>query len=99
MKWNPIYNAIGAAAYVWTVGIVMNYVGQTHSNVPDTFIDPIVVLSLLVFSAALMGFLFFYYPAILLIENKKKEAVDFFLKTLGVFGLLTLVAVLTVLYT
>jgi Na+-transporting methylmalonyl-CoA/oxaloacetate decarboxylase gamma subunit len=50
-------------------------------------------LSLLVFSVAVMGFLFFYRPAVLLIENKKKEAVDYFFKTLGAFGAITAIVV------
>jgi hypothetical protein len=37
-----------------------------------------------------MAFLFFYRPAVLLIENKREEAVSFFLKTLGTFGVITI---------
>lgn len=47
------------------------------------------MLSLLVFSAAIMAFFFFYQPVVLLIEGKKKEALSYFLKTLGVFGVIT----------
>ncbi len=75
----------------------MNYMSATHSNEPDTMFAPIVALSLLVLSVATMGFLFFYRPVMLLIENKREEAIDFFLKTLGTFAVLTLLVVLTVL--
>ena len=44
-----------------------------------------------------MGFLFFYRPMGLLMENKRDEAVSFFLKTLGTFGAITLLVILTVL--
>jgi hypothetical protein len=97
MKWNPLYNAFGAAGYIWIVGILMHYVTAVNHNTPDTFLDPIIVLSLLVFSAAAMAFLFFYRPVVLLLENKRKEAVTYFLQTLGIFGVLTLLVALTLL--
>jgi len=39
-----------------------------------------------------MAFLFFYQPLLLLIEGKKKEAVTLFMKTVGVFAVITAVA-------
>jgi len=97
MKWNPFLNAVGAAAYIWGVGFLISYIGSLHRDTPDNLIGSIAALSLLVFSAAVMGFLFFYRPAVLLIENKKSEAVSFFLKTLGTFGVITLFVILTIL--
>ncbi|PIP65778.1 hypothetical protein COU77_04005 [Candidatus Peregrinibacteria bacterium CG10_big_fil_rev_8_21_14_0_10_49_16] len=97
MRWNPYLHAIGAAAYIWGVGLLIAYISSLHHDTPDTFTAPIVALSLLVFSVATMGFLFFYRPAVLLLEKKREEAVLFFLKTLGTFGVLTLLVVLTVL--
>jgi hypothetical protein len=88
---NPYLNAGAAAAYIALLGLLFQYIGQAKGNTPDTFIAPIAMLSLLVFSVALMGFLFFYRPAILLLENKRKEAVDYFFKTLATFGVITLV--------
>jgi len=97
MRWNPYLNAIGAAAYIWGVGFLIHYIGSLHRDTPDNLIGSIAALSLLVFSAAVMGFLFFYRSAVLLVENKRDEAIFFFLKTLGTFGVITLLVILTVL--
>jgi hypothetical protein len=84
MRWNPYINGLVAVAYA-----------RLHHDTPDNLIGSIAALSLFVCSAAVMVFLFFYRPAMLLIEKKHTEAVPFFLKTLGVFAGLTLLAVLT----
>jgi hypothetical protein len=44
-----------------------------------------------------MAYLFFYQPFILYFDNKKKEALDLFLKTILIFGVITLIF-LAVLY-
>lgn len=98
MKWNPFSNALGAAGYIWGVALFFQYLSLTQGDKPDSFMAPVGALSLLVFSVALMAFLFFYHPAILLIDNKKKEALSYFLKTLAIFGALTLVAFLAILF-
>jgi len=41
-----------------------------------------------------MAYLFFYQPLLLFIEGKKKEAVNLFVKTIGVFAAITLVILL-----
>lgn len=97
MLWNPYLNAIGAAVYIWGVGFLIQHIASLHHDIPDNLTGSIAFLSLVVFSAAVMGFLFFYRPAVLLVENKRDDAVFFFLKTLGTFGALTLLVILTVL--
>src|ERR1041384_2883538 len=92
MRWNPFVNALAAAAYIWGVGWLMDYITVTQQNTPYNIVDPIAAISLVVFSAAFMAFLFFYRPVVFLIENKKEEAISFFLKTLATFGLLALIA-------
>lgn len=93
MRWNPLINALAAAAYIGAIAFVMNYISSLRHDTPDTPLDGIAFLSLLVFSASVMAFLFFYRPAMLLIENKKQEALSYFFRTLGVFGVLTAVAI------
>lgn len=93
MRWNPFLNAIGAAAYIWGIALLFQYIEAVRGNTPDTFLDPIGALSLLVFSVACMGFLFFYQPVILLLENKKNEALSYFFKTLVTFGVITLLVI------
>jgi len=86
VRWNPILNAVSAVAYVVAVALLIHAISSVRANTPDTLLDSIAALSLFTFSAAVMGFLFCYQPVALLIENKKKEAVSYFLKTLGAFG-------------
>ncbi len=52
----------------------------------DTIFIPIAMLSLFVFSAATMSYLFLYEPLCLLVDGKKQEAALFFIKTLAIFG-------------
>ena len=72
----------------------MTFVTQPLRNKPDTFFAPIVFLSLLTLSVAVMAFLFFYQPLMLFIEGKKKEAVSLFVKTVGIFAAITMVALI-----
>lgn len=75
----------------------MTFVTEPLKNKPDTFFAPIVFLSLLTLSVAVMAFLFFYQPLALFIEGKKKEAIDLFAKTVGIFAIITIIS-LTLLY-
>lgn len=97
MTKNPVVNALSASAYIIVGVSVMSFVSQTLRNKPDTFFAPIVFLSLLTLSVAVMAFLFFYQPLLFLIEGKKKEAFDLLVKTIGVFAAITIVA-LTLLF-
>lgn len=97
MTKNPILNAFGASAYIFLVVAVMNFVTEPMNNKPDTFFAPIIMLFVLTLSVAVMAYLFFYQPFILYFDNKKKEALDLFLKTVLIFGAITLIF-LTILY-
>ena len=97
MSKNPLVNAFSAAAYIFLVVTVMNFVTQPLRNKPDTFFAPITVLFVLTLSVAVMAFLFFYQPLMLFIEGKKKDAVNLFAKTVGIFVGMT-VAVLILLF-
>lgn len=88
---NPIINAFAASAYIIFVVSVMTFVTAPLRNKPDTFFAPITMLFMLTLSVAVMAFLFFYQPLQLFIEGKKKQAVDFFAKTVGVFAAITAV--------
>jgi NADH:ubiquinone oxidoreductase subunit 6 (subunit J) len=93
MKWNPLLNAAAASAYIGAVAVFMGFIESIRHDTPDTLLDGMGFISLFVFSAAVMAFLFFYQPALKLLENKRAEAVAYFLKTLAIFGAIT-VAVL-----
>lgn len=94
MTKNPFINALSASAYIVIIAFMMNFISQTQRNKPDTFFAPVVVLSVLTLSAALMAYLFFYQPLRLFIEGKKKDAVKLFGQTIGVFGAFTAVALI-----
>ncbi len=89
MKWNPLLNAASATAYIGAVVLFLHYIESIRHDTPDTIIDGLGFISLVVFSASVMAFLFFYQPVLLLVEHKKAEAVSYFLKTLGIFGVIT----------
>jgi len=86
---NPVINALLAMSYIVAlVSAVFN--SPNDAEHVGSIIMPIAILSLLVLSVAVMAYLFFYQPILLFIENKKTEAVHFFLKTVGSFAILTL---------
>src|SRR4030065_122198 len=90
----PIINALSALIYILVVVTVMTFATQPLKNKPDTFFAPITLLSVLTLSVAVMAFLFFYQPLQLFIEEKKKEAVNLFVKTVGIFAVFTAVVLI-----
>ena len=94
MSKNPIINALSASAYIILGVMVMTFVTHPLKNKPDTFFAPIVFLSLLTLSVAVMAILFFYKPLMLFIEGKKKDAVNLFIKTVGIFAAITAVVLI-----
>lgn len=89
MSKNPILNALGASSYIALVVSLLNFVSQTQSDKPDTAFAPVAFLSLFTLSAAVMAYLFFYQPLLLFIEGQKKQAVNLFIRTVGVFAVFT----------
>lgn len=78
----PLMRAVAAAAYI--VGIV--FVIHGLSRFEDNLLFPMTFLSLLVLSALAMGYLFVWEPLRLYLDNKKEEAVKFFVRTVGYFA-------------
>ncbi len=91
MTKNPIINAFSASGYIILVATIMHIVSQTQGNKPDTFFAPVVFLSLLTLSVTVMAYVFFYQPLHLFIEGKKKQALNLFVQTVGVFAGITVV--------
>ncbi len=89
MKWNPFINAITAFLYIGTIITLLRFVEKVRGNTPDTFIDGMAAISLFTTSAVVMGFLFFYQPLVLIINKETRAALTFFLKTIGVFSIIT----------
>ncbi|MDP3725965.1 MAG: hypothetical protein Q8R36_02080 [bacterium] len=97
MSKNPFLNALAASLYITFIASVLYYGPKITPHV-DAVIVPIVILSLFVLSAAIMGYLFLYEPAQLFLEGEKKKATQLFLQTVGVFALITLLILVTLLY-
>ena len=94
MSKNPFLNALAATVYIVLVASFMYY-GPFVDRHLEGVIIPIVVLSLFVFSAATMGFIFLYQPFQLFLEDRKKESVSLFLKTMVAFAGITVALVAT----
>ena len=93
MSKNPLVNALSASVYIILIATVMRFLTRL-GNEPDTFFAPVVFLSLVTLSAAVMAYLFFYHPVQLLIEKKYKQAVTLFVHTVGIFGVFTVAALI-----
>ncbi len=91
MTKNPIINALGASIYIALVASLMFY-GPKFADTKDTVLAPIAMISLFTFSAAVMGFIFLSGPFQMYLDGDKGGAVNFFLKTLATFGLITVLA-------
>jgi len=91
MSRNPYLNALLASAYIAVVASVMYFGSQNAGETEDSVLAPIAMISLLVLSVATMAYLFFYQPAQLFMAGRAAEAGAFFLKTVGVFALVTFI--------
>jgi hypothetical protein len=80
----PFIHASAAALYI--VGIVFAIDTLTRGIQGKELFVPMIMLSLLVLSALIMGFLFLSKPLTLYIDGEKKEAYVFFFKTVGFFA-------------
>ena len=97
---NATLDAVLSALYVALIGSFLFYIPKfLHSDKPDTVLAPILMLSLLVFSAALMGILIFGRPVLWYFDNKKQEAVLLLAYTLGIFFVITLIILTAVYFT
>ncbi len=94
----PFLHACGAALYIVAIVLIAQAVGTVLKNLQDTIVIPMTMLSLFVLSAAVMGYLFLAEPLSLLMENRKKDAIVFFGKTVGFFACFVLVFTVTLFF-
>lgn len=88
MTKNPLLNGFAASTYIFVLVMFLDYGMKTTRT--ETFIVPVIMISIFTLSAAIMGFLFGYQPFQLYFDGKKKEAINLFLQTTAVFGIITL---------
>ncbi len=86
----PFLHAFAAALYIVTIVLVISTFGATLPK-EDTIAAPMTMLGLLVLSVAVMGYLFLSEPFALYTEGKKREAVAFFTKVVGIFSCFVIV--------
>lgn len=99
MTKNPFWNAAFAALYIIGIVSLIQYVLaplDVEKNVEKTILIPIMMLSLFVLSAAVMGYIFFGVPVQLYLDGEKKQAVHLFLKTVAAFAGITATLFLSV---
>ncbi len=87
MKYYAILNALSATGYITLVVLLLQWLETFLSNTPDTLVGGVGAISLFTFSGAVMAFLFFYQPIAKLIDHQPKQALLYFLTTLGAFGI------------
>jgi len=98
MTTNPFYNALFAIAYIATL-VTSVWLGGEHLEgvVQESIFLPMSALAVLVLSVALMGYLFFYQPVIMLLDGQREKGVKLFLQTVGIFAVATVLVMLTAL--
>ena len=97
MSKNPFLHALSAAIYIVVIVLVISLFADNPA-MEGTILVPMVMLSLFVLSAAIMGFLFVYEPLQMYFDNRKQEALSFFLKTLGYFACFAALFLLALIY-
>jgi hypothetical protein len=85
MTLTPFTRALLAAAYIALLAVTASNLPRIENEVHPMF-GIVGFLSVFVFSAALMGYLFLLAPVLLVTEGKSKEAVRFFVQTLVSFA-------------
>jgi hypothetical protein len=91
MTKNPWLNALGAALYIVVLASLMFY-GTQGTPSEDSVWMPMIMMSLLTLSAAVMAWIFFFQPVQLYLDGEKQAAVRLFRQTLAIFAGLVIVA-------
>ncbi len=91
MTGNPFVNGLFAIAYIVTLVSTAILIPRLFGGPEESIIYPMLGLSIFVLSAAVMAYLFFYQPVLLLLDGQREKAVKLFLQTMGVFAAATAV--------
>lgn len=90
-------NALITTAYIVLVALFLSNAERIFDQAePKTILIPILMLLLLVFSAALTGTFVFGRPVMWYLEGKKKEALSLLVYTLGFLFIFTVITILLV---
>lgn len=81
---NAVVNALGTAGYVVLIATFLSNASNIFGkDEPDTFLIPVMMLLLLILSAAITGSLVFGRPILWYLDGKKKEAISLLAYTLA----------------
>ena len=81
-----------ASGYIVLVASLIRLLADKNPvPTPDTLFAPMLVLSALVLSVCVMGYLMVLEPSALFLDGKRAEAVSFFFKSVGTFAVITAV--------
>jgi len=83
------FRALGAELYIIGIVLLISQVFERFLPEEDTIMIPIMMLSLLVLSVVVMGYLFFAKPIELYLEGKAADGVRFLIRTVAYFAVLT----------
>lgn len=97
IKKKAFVNSLLTSLYIVAVGLFLYY-GAMMKFGRNSFIAPISLLFMFVFSAALTSYLLLGMPARMYIDGKKKEALSLISYTLGFFFAFTLIALLLLIF-
>ena len=87
-------NALGTAVYIIIIASFLYLGSNGLFGENESIFIPITMLMLLVFSAALTGWLIFGRPVMWYLDGKKKEAMSLLIYTLGIFFIITAVVLI-----
>jgi hypothetical protein len=97
---SALINSLAATAYIVAVAAFMFYAGSMKLGRANTFLVPVALLMLFVFSAALTGFLILGKPAQMYLDGKKKDALSLLTNTLMfLFAITVIFMVLLIVFT
>jgi hypothetical protein len=86
MTTNPFYNALLAIAYIAGIMTLVFFAPSIIMGPKESIFIPMGMLALLVLSVAVMAYLFFYRPVMMLLDGEREKAVKLFLHTVGIFA-------------
>ena len=84
-------NAFGVLAYISIFAFAITHLQKWFQPKGDTWLSPVLFLSVFIVSACITGSLILLKPILLYIEGQKKEAVNLFFFTIGFLALMAVI--------
>lgn len=98
MPHTPLSHALFAILYIITLVSSVFFLPELLGAPDESIFYPMLALSTLVLSVAVMAYLFFYHPLLLVLDGEREKAARFFLHTVGIFASTMVILVLGALF-